>query len=299
MTFRKQARYFFITYPRSTIEHNTYWLWIQHAFPNCKGCIICTEQHEDGTDHCHVGLDFGPRRYDWRNERAFDFMGRHPNIQTARNWNAVVNYVKKDGDYNEYGTLQAYTGGTQAETPYLEQAQNATDEAAFLERCARGGLAYGYAQRFWSIASDDHPETITDDTILEGTTVLPYLSMLQHDSNDRRATILYGPTGTGKTVWAREHSPRPALFVSQLDDLRGFRRGYHQSIIFDDMDFKHIPRTSQIHLLDFDNERSIHLRYKNVRIPAGIHKIFTCNELPFIEDPAIRRRMAVIDLYVF
>lgn len=58
------------------------------------------------------------------------------------------------------------------------------------------------------------------------------------------------------------------------------------------MDIRHWPRTSQIHLLDFDNPRAIHLRHVVATIPAGIPKIFTSNnDIVDLSDPAIRRRI--------
>jgi len=108
--------------------------------------------------------------------------------------------------------------------------------------------------------------------------------------------VLLGPSGCGKTSWAKLHAPKPSLFVSHADDLKRLRRD-HQSIIFDDMDFKHWPRTAQIHIVDQENPRSINIRYGTAQIPAGITKIFTCNEEPFIDDPAIKRRVKTINLF--
>lgn len=93
--------------------------------------------------------------------------------------------------------------------------------------------------------------------------------------------------------------PKPALFCSHIDQLKGFRTGFHKSIIFDDVDFNHYPRHSQIHLCDFDNPRAIHCRHAVANIPAGIFKCFTCNELPLnVTDEAIRRRVRVYNVRV-
>lgn len=103
--------------------------------------------------------------------------------------------------------------------------------------------------------------------------------------------VLRGPTGCGKTTWAKRNMPIPILFVSHIDTLKKFRTGFHKSIIFDDIDVKHYPRTGQIHLVDFENPRDIHCRHSTAHIPAGIYKCFTCNEWPLIEDEAINRRI--------
>lgn len=88
--------------------------------------------------------------------------------------------------------------------------------------------------------------------------------------------------------------------MSHIDDLLKFDPKKHEGIIFDDMDFKHVPRTAQIHLVDTDFERSIHCRYACARIPAKTKKIFTTNEFNggifLINDPAIARRIKAIEL---
>ena len=103
---------------------------------------------------------------------------------------------------------------------------------------------------------------------------------------------LWGPTNTGKTQWAAAQFERP-LIVSAMDRLREFNKDEHDGIVFDDMSFKHLPRETQIHLLDYQTDRDIYCRYTNATIPAGTRKIFTSNK-PFCEvflnDPAIRRR---------
>lgn len=106
-----------------------------------------------------------------------------------------------------------------------------------------------------------------------------------------KSEVIIGLPGIGKTEYAKQHFEN-ALFVTHMDDLRSFNDSY-DGIIFDDMDFRHMPRCAQIHIVDFDNPRSIHCRYSVARIPAGTKKIFTCNEYPFIDDNAIERRVTV------
>jgi hypothetical protein len=113
-----------------------------------------------------------------------------------------------------------------------------------------------------------------------------------------KSQILWGEAGIGKTEYAKHLLPN-ALFASHLDDLGGYNCDY-DGIIFDDMKFLHLPRTAQIHLVDIDNDRSVHIRYKVARIPAHTKKIFLTNETDGyifdIHDAAIRRRVNVIKL---
>ena len=111
-----------------------------------------------------------------------------------------------------------------------------------------------------------------------------------------RVLFLSGPSGCGKTQWA-VHQFRNPLVVSHMDTLRQFRRGYHDGIVFDDMSFAHLPRESVIHLVDWDEDREIHCRYRCADIPRQTKKIFTTNMrfdqcFPFDESGAIRRRFS-------
>lgn len=110
-----------------------------------------------------------------------------------------------------------------------------------------------------------------------------------------RSLVILGPRGTGKTQYAKALIPA-ALMASHTDDLKVYDKDLYDGIIFDDMDFKNWPRTSQIHLVDIDEDRSIHCRFTCAFIPAGTKKIFTCNEFPFVDDPAIQRRVRLLEI---
>jgi len=110
-----------------------------------------------------------------------------------------------------------------------------------------------------------------------------------------RSVVLRGPSGVGKTCFAKFLLPT-ALFVSHLDSLGKYDDSVHRGIIFDDMSFTHLHREAQIHLLDYDEPRNIHIRYATAHIPAHTPKIFTTNrDYIFLEnDPAIERRVRYI-----
>lgn len=111
--------------------------------------------------------------------------------------------------------------------------------------------------------------------------------------------IICGPPNIGKTEFAKAHFPDGFLFVSHIDELENFNASSHTGIVFDDISFKHMPRTAQIHITDIDNPRAIHIRYGTAAIPAFTRKIFTCNpeDIPFnLFDIAISRRVTVTEV---
>lgn len=109
-----------------------------------------------------------------------------------------------------------------------------------------------------------------------------------------RSQLLWGEPGIGKTEYARSLLPK-ALFVSHKDMLVDYDPEIYEGIIFDDMSFTHEPRSSQIHLVDQDNERSIHCRYQCALIPAHTKKLFLSNirDIFDLADGAIKRRVQV------
>ena len=108
-------------------------------------------------------------------------------------------------------------------------------------------------------------------------------------------SVVIGDAGCGKTQYALSHFVKP-LLVTHIDDLLNLQQD-NDGIVFDDMDFTHWHRTHQIHILDYDNTRSIHCRYRTASIPKHTFKIFTGNKMMFNwGDDAIWRRMSVTEV---
>lgn len=99
-----------------------------------------------------------------------------------------------------------------------------------------------------------------------------------------KTTLVYGNSNTGKTSFVKAHFNNP-LFCSHIDNLKRFDVTKHDAIIFDDMAFDHWPIASVIHLVDMDEERTIHIRYGTVTIPAGVQKVFTSNKKEIFYKP--------------
>lgn len=138
-------------------------------------------------------------------------------------------------------------------------------------------------------------KTVTANYSLES---FPAQWLREVEEQEVKSLILWGRSGIGKTEFAKALFPR-SLMVSHMDQLKNFDSSKYEAIIFDDMDFKHIPREAQIHLFDFDNDRAIHIRYGVAEIPRGTIKIFTTNNFNgeiFVADEAIERRVRIIEL---
>lgn len=286
--FRIDARHYFLTY--SNVEQQD---WIEFSkedlldflkqIPTVSYVIACKELHEDASTHFHAYVRF-ERKKTIRNQRFFDFRNVHPNIQVARNPIASINYVKKDNSWVEAGDIPR-------EGRIVNICQEST-RMEWLTYCIENKIAYQYMEEIWKTVHVPRTSTISEDSVIEGR-MCPRLREFSYDGP--LSLVIIGEAGCGKTTWAKINFPKPILFVTHLDRLKDFDPSFHRSIIFDDMSFVHLPRESQIAIVDRENHRDIHRRYGVTNIPAGLPKCFTANFRPFIDDPAINRRIRLIE----
>jgi len=282
---------FFLTFARCRDSAEDLVKFLQSR-ANVSYFLVANELHEDGTPHLHACIEFDSvQRHDkdWLN-----FNGKHPNKQDPRKWEACKQYCKKDGKFIEGPEDYVLRECLRTMAP-SEIAKTFDEKPKWFDYCVQNKIAYSFAKDFWEWSRNDQ-FTIQADDETQGK-ICKSLDSLEFCRDKFKTLVLCGESGCGKTTWAKRNAPRPALFVSHIDTLKKFDTEVHKSIIFDDVDFNHYPRTSQIHLVDFDNPRAIHVRYGCVEIPAGIFKIFTCNSHPLtLTDAAIRRRVQVYNV---
>lgn len=174
-------------------------------------------------------------------------------------------------------------------TDYFEKCKSCESKSDWIQFCIEEKVSFPYMETIWESSHVKRPSTLYQDDVFDETMVQSLRDFRWID-NDLKSLVINGSPGCGKTNWAKKHSKKPSLFVSHLDRLKDFDDAFHKSIIFDDMDFNHLPRTSQIHLVDRENPRDVHIRYRVAHIPSKIQKIFTTNGFPFTADNAIKRR---------
>lgn len=298
MPFQFNAKNIFLTYPKSDFPLSGY-LAFCWTLPNIIYACVSSEKHEDGSLHRHAFLQFG-KPFRTRNEKVFDYQGFHPNIQAARSPSHTLNYVKKEADFLERGAYVEPSTKTKETIPAATIIENAK-EMTYVEFMAWASQErVMYADKIWNAAAKKDLSTILDNSSYNSSFLDPaFLAMMEAKLDEgivrEKALVFVGASGIGKTVLAKKMVDKPALFVSHIDQLKQFRPGYHKGIVFDDISFKHTPVTNQISVVDFDNPRAIHCRHTVANIPAGIMKIFTCNEAPLeLEHEAIARRVTVI-----
>lgn len=284
--FKFDAKTVFLTYAQCDLAINELYNALLAVTP-IKWARICREQHQDGNYHLHAVIKF-TKRFQSRRAEVFDVKrgdeSFHPNIGRVQSEANSLEYVAKDGEFSDFGPVPS---GESHSIEELVELAGTAEDTDYWKACCKARIPFQYAQRFRELANK------ASDTVTEynGSIERERIDLAITPLPEEKTIVLVGPTGIGKTSWAKRNAPKPALWVRHLDMLRTFKSGYHKSIIFDDMDFKHLPRVTQLYIADFDDDQQIHVRYGVARIPAGTVKIFTANEYPFMIDPAIDRRI--------
>lgn len=324
-SFRAQGKKFFLTYPRANFDLDDWWTFVTRAGvrrPD-KGAI-CAETHEDGQPHRHALLEYKDR-LDVRNARYWDYAGAHCNIQVCKNWDASLNYLQKEGlrvrSWGfDIGAASATSNRRRSrkrgrdddaasaaeETPssfnmpldfdYFERAVELSDYRRFHVWAAHRGMSQGHIDAVWRHAIGPQPLVWPVGYEHPGTIQLDALRDLAPPSQRHKCVVLTGVTGVGKTTWVAMHVPKPALVIGHLDELKHFNPHVHKAVVFDDFDFEHLPRQTNLYLVDRYIKRPIHMRYTVASLPPDTERWFTNNEFPFKKLPEIFRRVHHVDV---
>lgn len=276
--FRLDARQFFLTYTHCDADAQQLFDFI-NGIAKVDFCRVALEHHQDGQPHRHVVFKFS-NRFQTRNQRIFDYEGCHPNIQVCRKLGDALKYCEKE-EHVDYGDVPSATKDYKWSDIV---AAAGSDEMSWLQVVhearvqphVAGALRRMMNSRIYDLdAYDDRPI----DPILE----------IMADPNFK-SLLIVGAPGIGKTGWAMKYAPRPALLCRHVDTLRYFRADYHKSIVFDDINFSHLPRNTQLQIAGFEDQAQIHCRYNVAVLPSRVPRLFLCNynHEPFMSDPAIQ-----------
>jgi len=310
--FRVSATAFFLTYSQSALARETITQWFSRQ-NRMKRLIVGMEHHQDGHTHWHVCIEYETNR-DIRNERYFDIEGEHPNIKpwsrscgsTYEQW--FFNHWKycRKEDPTPYVVGEEPSSGRKRKRDEsfsdafdIAREQGVKEALDFLERTCPYDLATKYdsiSRTLTAIRNSFLHLQIPARPVSD-------FSKAPEVIDDWHCLYINGPTGTGKTAWARSLLPE-ATVVRHRDQLRDC--DFSKGIIFDDFEVAHWPPTAVIHLLDWDEPSGIDVKHAHVVIPPHTRKIFTHNgsltrwlskDATEEQIAACERRIHVVNIY--
>jgi len=301
--FRFSAKRAFLTYSDvcEYFTKETVYYDINERYP-LKFYFIAEERHISGGRHIHCVFEF---RYkvDSRDPSFLDINDgncqHHPNVQIIKkgqaHWDRCIEYSMKEDPLPFANIELKPTWGE-----LFDKAQDAEHYLQLVKTHYPRDYALNYT-RLVTMARANYPilnvNTVYDFS-LTWEISLPQ-ELLSFEPLPMKSVVVVGPAGCGKTTWAKLVAPKPCLFVRHLDSLAELLPN-HQSIIFDDLEFGHLPNATQKFLVDMENLAEIHIRYRVAKIPSGTMRIFTGNTDPFSVEyrhrEAIDRRCTYINL---
>lgn len=297
--FRLRGTHFLITWAQLDIDHVTIFNLLDSYAP-VAGAVLARELHADGQPHFHAYVEFADR-LDRRLTDQLDALGKHPNVRPKRypkERHDAAEYCRKGDQWIEYGTCETQDQETPSST-LLDLIEGCDSFGDVLNLSFSAPIPYQLAKAAWNYLGATTPRTwLPGETYGGQISSRDLLDLNWVDDEPPTSLIICGQSGLGKSSWAIANMPRPALVIRHLEDILHFRREFHNSLIFDDVSLTHLPRTTQLQIVDREQNCSIHVRHVVARIPEFVPRVFTCNPgyLPVdLADPAIARRCTLFE----
>jgi len=231
--FNMERRDYFLTYPQCSYPYEAFKGW-WNQFDNIEYLIGCIEDHKEGGTHFHVYVCFSvPKKI---NERTFDICSpthgdSHPNIGKPKKKFACINYVKKDGDFFEIGAapVEKNSNGKRNRDRIsgkeIKEAAETMTEVEFWVFVADNDINPTMADKLRKAVLTDDIRTIVGYDIPANVELPDDLTCVDVEElrAGKKCLVIEGPSGVGKTVYAKFVAPKPALFVRHIDCLKHLR----------------------------------------------------------------------------
>ncbi len=299
--FRISAKRLFLTYSRTNLMPNEALLQLEAKLQNIEKYVISQEEHADEPEkgkHLHVFLELN-KKVNITKPSFLDLVDLnskkniHGEYQAVKNKHAVIDYVKKDGNFianfetetefkiklfflaKEKGLAEAMNYFTEKK-PELVCTHFKKIESNL--KCFLESLEEKLLPKFDNY---NYPKEILDWFTFE---------------KDEKTLFLTGPSGTGKTegliFLLKDYNP---ILITDLNALKDLKSD-HKAIIFDDVDWSNISREVKIHLLDKNRTANVKIIYQTVKVPSSLVKAVASNNAEdlisiFDRDKAIERRI--------
>jgi len=216
--FRIDSKSWFLTYPKLDLskEMALQLLILKLSGKTVQGAVVCRELHEDGSPHIHAYILL-EKQICCRDVHFWDIAGHHGNYQKARNIKAVAKYIRKDGDFVEYGTLdwQEKVLSVEEKRRYVNKIM--TDPDTTLK----------------DLLQDDHFDARQAHHLQKALAACKQAIITPCETEDVKGIWIFGPAGMGKSHLVRELEP--SLFLKAQNKWWDGYEG-QRAVLIDDFD---------------------------------------------------------------
>lgn len=203
---RWSSRYLFLTYPQSDFHHQELHDHL-NSLPNVNHTYSCRERHRDGATHFHA-IVAAESKFNIRNDRFFDFRGRHPNIAPVRNLTKSNDYIAKDGV--TLGEPINNAGGSKRDryASILSSSNNADEfmrgirESEPVDYILHHERLERFAEKNWK-KEITYGNQFNRDQFTVPYSMEEWVNTQLFNGPERpKSLVIIGEPGTGKTKWA-------------------------------------------------------------------------------------------------
>jgi len=234
--FRLSARYVFLTYPQADLEFDSLYDYLLQL-DKVQSVYACQENHQDGNLHYHAIVQFTEKR-NIRDERYFDFGGKHPNIEAVRNLKASNEYIGKDGIVRGNPIVNDRSGRAGAYARALQESRDSSSFMGAIEAADPIGYVNNYERiaRFATIryaVPEEWQPRYPRSSFRVPSALDDWVNTQLFNGPERPKTlVIVGEPNSGKTAWAMSLAPHNYW----CKWLTGKRNANARYAIFDDFD---------------------------------------------------------------
>lgn len=243
MPFNLRSKTIFLTYSQLSedgariffADATNHYKFIVSTLGNPTQYRLSRERHQDGGLHAHAYVAFASA-VRIQSQHRLDFGLSHPNIQSVRTGHKTTwDYVGKDGDiiYEQGGPPEEPRAAKTREHAIWSEIVGQPTEESFYNACRELAPKYfalyqqqleRYAAKYYS--PEPEPYISPTYTDLSDERCGEWLEQakigIDGITHRRRSLILWGPSRTGKTVWARS-------LGESCPSLRGYPLAYRRT----------------------------------------------------------------------